>query len=125
MSTLVEQTLLIVKPDAVERGLLVTLLRRIPLQPIAARLFKPDPLVWLVHYEEHFGKDFYLGLIAQMKSGPVMPVIYEAVNGVQLVRDLALKLRAEFGTAGPRNLLHASDSLESADRELQLWRQLI
>jgi nucleoside diphosphate kinase len=60
MSALIERTLLIVKPDAVERGLLVTLLRRIPLQPTAMRLFKPDPLIWLVHYEEHYGKAFYL-----------------------------------------------------------------
>lgn len=125
MSALVENTLLIVKPDAIERGLLVTLLRRIPLQPLAARLFKPDPLVWLVHYEEHYGKPFYLGLINQMRSGPVMPVIYEAVNAVQLIRNLTMELRSEFGTAGPRNLLHASDSLESADRELKIWRQLL
>lgn len=125
MSALIERTLLIVKPDAVERGLLVTLLRRIPLQPTAMRLFKPDASIWMLHYKEHVGKSFFPGLLAQMKTGPVMPVIYEAVNGVELIRNLTMELRSEFGTAGPRNLLHASDSLSSADRELQLWQPLI
>jgi nucleoside-diphosphate kinase len=125
MSLLVERTLLLVKPDAVERGLLLALLQRIPLQPTAMRLFRPDIWVWNVHYAEHTGKPFFPGLIAQMKSGPVAAVIYEAVNGVDVIRQLALQLRAEFGTAGPRNLLHASDSLASADRELKLWVPLI
>lgn len=125
MSTLIENTLVIVKPDAVERGLLVTLLRRIPFQPTAMRLWRPLKGIWQLHYQEHLGKPFYPGLIAQMDSGPSMPIIYEGVNAVALLRNIVLELRAEFGTAGPRNLLHASDSLEAADRELQLWRPLI
>ena len=121
MSALFEKTLLIVKPDAIERGLLLPLLGEICFHPIKARMFTPFREIWAMHYHEHIGKDFYTRLSAHMSSGPIFAMIVGGVDAVHMARQRVLALREKYGTVGPRNLLHASDSVESAEFEVNLW----
>ena len=136
MST--EQTLILVKPDGVARGLSGEILRRIEAKGYritALRMLTADRELLAAHYEEHAGKPFYEPLIEFMSSGPVVAVRAEGERVIEGFRSLAGAtdptvaapgtirgdLGRDWGLAVQQNLVHGSDSTLSAERELALW----
>ncbi|PRH77987.1 nucleoside-diphosphate kinase [Streptomyces solincola] len=130
-----QRTLVLLKPDAVRRGLIGEIIGRIERKAgwtIAAmelRTLGQDTLEQ--HYGEHQGKPFYEPLVAFMKSGPVVALVVEGERVIEGVRRLAGptdpiaaepgSIRGDFGTIVRENLIHASDSEESAIRELKIF----
>ena len=131
----VDRTLIICKPDAVERGLvgeIVGRLERKGLRLVAAELRILDPDVLARHYSEHVGKDFYDDLVAFMSRGPVLIAVVEGPRDTwRVVRAMMgatdpMKadpgtIRGDFGTMVTENLVHGSDSADSARREARLF----
>ncbi len=133
-----ERTLVLVKPDAVERGLVGEVLRRIEAKGyalVALRIAVPARELLATHYAEHEGKGFFEDLLAFMSSGPVVAACIEGGRVVEGFRSLSGQtdptlaapgtLRGDFGRDwgnGPQeNIVHGSDSVESAERELGIW----
>jgi nucleoside-diphosphate kinase len=129
-----ERTLIIVKPDGMQRGLLGPILTRFEargLKFVGLKLMRVAPELAQRHYAEHEGKPFYPGLIAYITSGPVVVGCLEGTNAVQVVRStLGVTnpasaapgtIRGDFALDIGRNLVHASDAPETAVRELALW----
>jgi nucleoside-diphosphate kinase len=130
----VERTLVLVKPDAVERllvGEIVARLERRGLRLRAAKLIHVDEELARKHYAEHVDKPFFAGLVSFITSRPTLALAVEGESAVSAVRstmgatDPAKAapgtIRGDFGLSMPDNLVHGSDSLESAARELALW----
>lgn len=130
-----DRTLVICKPDSVERGLVGEILRRFEtkgLRLVAAELRTLDADTLARHYEEHVGKPFYDGLVEFMSRGPALVAVVEGPEDTwQVVRDMMgatnpLKaapgtIRGDLGTLFTENLIHGSDSLESAAREIGIF----
>lgn len=129
-----EVTLAIVKPDGVKRGLIGEILKRYEnkgLRLKAAKVVTPSIELLEKHYEEHKGKPFFKSLIEYMSSGPVFAMVLEGENAVKLVRMIngATKvedalpgtIRGDFASSTTYNVVHGSDSVESAKREIALW----
>ncbi|MDI3517973.1 MAG: nucleoside-diphosphate kinase [Caldanaerobacter sp.] len=129
-----EVTLAIVKPDGVKRGLIREILKRYEnkgLRLKAAKVVTPSIELLEKHYEEHKGKPFFKSLIEYMSSGPVFAMVLEGENAVKLVRMIngATKvedalpgtIRGDFASSTTYNVVHGSDSVESAKREIALW----
>ena len=138
MSTAVEETLVIVKPDGVARNLTGEILRRIEAkgyQIVDLRMLQPSRELLAAHYAEHEGKPFYEPLIEFMESGQVLAVRVAGNRVIEGFRSLAGTtdpsvaapgtirgdLGRDWGVAVQQNLVHGSDSPESAARELALW----
>ncbi len=134
----VEETLVIVKPDGVARNLTGEILRRIEAKGYVLtdlRMLTADRELLEKHYEEHAGKPFYEPLIEFMQSGPVVPIRIAGNRVIEGFRSLAGTtdptsaapgtIRGDFGRDWglkvQQNLVHGSDSPESAARELALW----
>ena len=130
----VERTLVLVKPDGVKRGLageIVGRLERKGLKIVAAKLVRVTPELAARHYAEHHGKPFYPGLVDHITSGPVLALALEGRSAIAVVRLLTGAtnpqtaqpgtIRGDFGLAMTPNLIHASDSPASAERELGLF----
>jgi nucleoside-diphosphate kinase len=131
---MVERTLVILKPDAVQRGLMGRLLARFEekgLKVVAARFqLLPRALVER-HYEPHRGKPFYPGLVDYMSKGPVLIVCLEGPFCIEATRRLMGAtfgykaepgtIRGDFTASKGMNLVHGSDSAESARREIELF----
>jgi nucleoside-diphosphate kinase len=130
----VERTLVLVKPDGVQRGLvgeIVGRLERKTLKIVAAKLVRVSPETAAKHYAEHAGKPFYPGLLAHITSGPVFALAVEGRSAIAVVRLITGAtnpqtaapgtVRGDFGSAVTPNLIHASDSPASAERELALY----
>ena len=131
-----ERTFLAVKPDAVQRGLvgeIISRLERKGFQMVAMRLMNPDRSLLELHYDEHRQKSFFRSLIIYMESGPVVATVWEGAGVVEAARRLLGAtnpltaapgtIRGDLGLETGRNLCHASDSVESARREIKLWFQ--
>lgn len=129
-----ERTLVLVKPDGVARGLAGEIVRRLEqktLKIVAARLMMVPPETAQKHYAEHAGKPFYPGLLTHITSGPVLALAVEGRSAIAVVRLLTGAtnpqtaapgtIRGDFGSAVTPNLIHASDSPASAERELALY----
>lgn len=129
-----ERTFAMVKPDGVKRGLIGEIIKRYEnkgLRLISAKVITPSIDILEKHYEEHKGKPFYNNLINYMSSGPVFAMILEGENAVKIVRILngATKveeampgtIRGDFCTSTTYNVVHGSDSIDSANREISLW----
>jgi nucleoside-diphosphate kinase len=129
-----ERTLVLIKPDGVQRGLIgeITLrLERRGLKLVAAKFLRVPLELAERHYAIHKGKPFYDGLIRYITSSPVMAMIWEGPNGVAAVRQTMGatrpteaapgSVRHDFGLEIGRNLTHASDSLSTAEEEVRLW----
>ena len=138
MSTPVEETLVLVKPDGVARGLTGEILRRIEAKGyIIADLKMVNASTELLHahYEEHIGKPFFEPLVEFMLSGPVVAVRLQGNRVIEGFRSLAGTtdpttaapgtirgdLGRDWGLKVAQNLVHGSDSPESSARELALW----
>ncbi len=136
MST--ERTLVLVKPDGVERGLTGEILRRIEAKGYRIAELKkvtPERSVLAAHYAEHEGKPFYEPLLEFMSSGPVVAVVFEGERVIEGFRALAGvsdptvaapgtirgDLGRDWGEKVQKNLVHGSDSVESAEREIAIW----
>jgi len=130
----VERCLIMLKPDAVERGLvgqLVSRFERKGFQLVALKFIHADSAILEKHYEEHAGKSFFAGLVDFMSRGPVVPMVWQGPNIVQIsrmmlgatdpVNSLPGTIRGDFGLSKQENLVHVSDSVESAKREIDLW----
>lgn len=129
-----EQTLVLIKPDAVQRGLIGEIILRLErrgLRLVAAKFMNVSQQLARTHYAIHEGKGFYEGLIAYITSSPVMAMVWEGPQAVAAVRQtmgdtLPLvappgSVRHDFGLMIGRNLTHASDKPENAVNEVQLW----
>ena len=136
--TAIEETLVLVKPDGVARGLTGEILSRIEAKGYALvdiRLVRADRDLLSKHYEEHVGKPFYEPLVNFMESGPVVAIRLAGNRVIEGFRSLAGTtdpttaapgtirgdLGRDWGAAVQQNLVHGSDSPESAARELALW----
>lgn len=130
----VERTLVLVKPDAVRRSLCGEIIARLERRGLAlrgAKLVQVDQELAGAHYAEHRGKDFFAGLVSFITSGPTLALVVEGESAVSVVRatmgatDPAKAapgtIRGDLGLSMPDNLVHGSDSPESAARELALW----
>jgi nucleoside-diphosphate kinase len=133
-----ERTLVIVKPDGVRHGQVGEVLRRIETKGyviVALDLRTAAADLLAQHYEEHLGKPFYNGLVEFMGSGPVVAAVIEGEQVIAAFRSLAgatdpVKaapgsirgdLGRDWGTSAQQNVVHGSDSPESAQREIALW----
>ena len=130
----VERTLVLAKPDAVGRGLageIVARLERRGLELRAAKLLLVDRGLAERHYAEHVEKPFFGELVAFITSGPTLAFVLEGEGAIAVVRttmgatnpaDAAPgTIRGDFALSMPDNLVHGSDSPESAEREIALW----
>jgi nucleoside-diphosphate kinase len=129
-----ERTLVLLKPDAVERrlvGEIVGRFERKGLRVAAMKMLRFDQALARRHYAEHVGKPFYPGLEAFITSGPVVALVLEADDVIVAVRALmgatrfpeALPgtIRGDLAFATTTNLVHGSDSVESAAREIPIF----
>ena len=131
---MVQRTLVLLKPDAIQRGLAGEIIGRIErrgLQLAAAKLIQIDEALAHRHYAEHVGKPFFDGLVDFITSGPVMAMVVEGVNAVEAVRSTMGStnpqdaapgtIRGDLAVSIGMNLIHGSDSEESAVREIGLF----
>lgn len=129
-----ETSLIILKPDAIQRGLAGTILQRFErkgLRIVGAKLMLVPKDTAEKHYAEHAGKPFYDGLIQFVTSSPVMVLAIQGLEAISVCRTLIGAtngrkadpgtIRGDFGMSGGFNMIHGSDSPESAERELALW----
>lgn len=129
-----ERTLILVKPDAMQRGLAGEVLKRFEqrgLKVVGLKLMQIDSALAEQHYAEHKGKPFFDGLVEYITSSPVVAAVFEGVNAVVAVRGSVGStdpsaaapgsIRSDYGLERGRNLVHASDSPESGVREIALF----
>lgn len=129
-----ERTFLMIKPDAVQRNLIgevVSRLERKGLKLVAAKLFQANEELAKEHYAEHVEKPFFNDLVSFITSGPVFTMVVEGKNVVEVTRTLVGEtnptkaapgtIRGDYGIDLGRNIIHGSDSNESAEREIGLW----
>jgi nucleoside-diphosphate kinase len=130
----VERTLVIIKPDGVQRqliGPIVTRLERRGLKIVALKLLQVSDDLARKHYAVHEGKPFYDPLIQYITSAPVVVMVVEGPNAIQVTRNTmgatnpvdaaSGTIRADFGLEIGRNLVHGSDGPETAATEISLW----
>jgi len=129
-----ERTLVLIKPDAVGRGLAGEILRRFELRGLEireARLLTVDHALAEEHYAEHAEKPFYGELVEFITSGPTLALVLEGEGAIATVRTTMGatnpadagpgSIRGDLALSMPDNLVHGSDSPESAAREIALW----
>ncbi len=129
-----ERTLVIVKPDGVQRRLVGPILSRLEargLRLVGLKFLQVPRALAERHYAEHEGKPFYVGLLAYITGGPVAVACFEGSNAVQMVRNTVGAtnplhaapgtIRGDYAVDIGRNLIHASDAPATAERELALW----
>jgi nucleoside-diphosphate kinase len=130
----VERTLILIKPDAVERALAGEILGRIErrgFRVVAGKLMRVDRALGERHYDEHREKPFFGELVEFITSAPTWALVVEGEGAVATLRttigatnpaDAAPgSIRGDLATSMPNNLVHGSDSPESAEREIALW----
>jgi nucleoside-diphosphate kinase len=129
-----ERTLIILKPDAVQRGLMGKIITRFEekgLQIVGLKMLTITPELAARHYVPHVGKPFYEGLVRFMTSAPVVVMALEGQGAIEVCRKMmgatfgfkaeAGTIRGDYGVSTSFNLIHGSDSAESAQAELTLW----
>jgi nucleoside-diphosphate kinase len=129
-----ERTLVLVKPDAVRRGLAGEIIRRFEARGLElreAKLLTVDQALAEEHYAEHAGKPFYGELVEFITSGPTLALVLEGEGAIATVRTTMGAtnpadagpgtIRGDLALSMPDNLVHGSDSPDSAAREIKLW----
>jgi len=129
-----ERTLVLVKPDGVQRGLIGEVINRLEqrgLKLVGMKLMEVDDALARQHYGEHVDRPFFGGLVEFITSAPVVAMAWEADDAVEAVRNTMGQtnptssppgtIRGDLGLDIGRNLVHGSDSPESAQRELSLF----
>lgn len=129
-----ERTYLMVKPDGVQRGLcgeIVSRFEKKGLKLVAMKLMVIPKETAETHYGEHKGKKFFDSLISYITSGPVLAMVWEGENAVAVCRQMMGKtnpqesapgtIRGDYGMQVGMNIIHGSDSVESAEREISIF----
>lgn len=129
-----ERTFIALKPDAVQRGLVGQVLSRFEAKGfklVAMKLVRPGAELVRSHYAEHEARPFFPALVSYMRSGPVLATVWEGAGVVRAARALLGAtnplaaapgtIRGDLAMDTGRNLCHASDGLEAANREIKLW----
>ena len=129
-----ERTFVAIKPDGVKRGLIGKIIARFEdkgFKIVGMKLLQVTPELAAKHYAEHLGKPFYNRLIYYITSAPIVAMVVEGYNAVESVRHMVgatdpLKadvgtIRADFAQIMQYNVIHASDSLASADSEIDIY----
>jgi len=129
-----ERTFVMLKPDAVSRGLMGEIISRFErkgLKMVAARFMEITEDIAAEHYAEHLEKPFYPKLLDFITSGPVLAMVWEGEDAIRVVRAIVGKtdptealpgtIRGDYGMIKTMNLIHASDSPESAEREIAIF----
>jgi nucleoside-diphosphate kinase len=129
-----ERTLVLIKPDGVQRGLVGEIVGRFErkgLKLVGLRMLDVSRELAERHYAVHAGKHFYAGLVEFITSGPVAAVALEGPDAIATVRRMVGRtmpneaepgtIRGDLGISGLRNLIHASDAPETASSELAMW----
>lgn len=129
-----EKTFVCIKPDGVQRGLIGEVVKRFESRGYilcAAKFMQVTPELAARHYAEHVGKPFYNGLVNYITAAPVFAMVWEGENVIAGVRQTVGAtnplnaapgtIRHDFAAKMDRNLIHASDSPESAEREIGIW----
>ncbi len=129
-----DRTFVMVKPDGVQRGLIGEIIRRFEKKGIkiaALKMMVITPELAAKHYAEHQGKSFFAGLVNFITSGPVVAIVLEGENVVPIVRAMigatnpqeaaSGTIRGDFAFTIDKNIIHGSDSPESALREIGLF----
>ncbi len=127
-----ERSLIILKPDAVQRGLIGTIIGRLEqrgLKLVGMKLMQIDEGLARKHYGEHEGKPFFNGLVSYITSGPVVVIAVAGENVIEMIRSTVGAtnpakaapgtIRGDYAVSIGRNLIHASDKPESGEREVQ------
>lgn len=128
-----DRTFVMIKPDGVQRGIIGAVISRLEakgLKLVAARLTMLSEEKVMEHYAEHVNKPFFPSLKAYVMSGPVLTMVWEGKGAVPIVRKLVGAtnpaeaapgtIRGDFGMETGKNVIHASDSAESAAREIAI-----
>ena len=131
-----ERTFIAIKPDVVKRGLIGRIIRKIEdkgFKIVALKMLQVSDELAAKHYAEHFGKPFYEALIKFITSGPIVAMVLQGENAVASVRKFMGQtdpneaevgsIRGDFAQVKRYNTIHGSDSLESAEREINLYFQ--
>ncbi|MDE3089527.1 MAG: nucleoside-diphosphate kinase [Chloroflexota bacterium] len=129
-----QQTLVIVKPDGVQRGLVGKILARFEergMKIAALKMVQVSRALAEKHYAVHKGKFFYEGLVSYISASPVVAMVLEGHEAIGVVRTMvgatrpweaaAGTIRGDYAMMGLRNLIHASDAPETAAAEIALW----
>jgi len=129
-----ERTFVAVKPDGVKRGIIGRIVQRFEdkgFKIVGMKLLQVTPELAAKHYEEHKGKSFYNRLIYYITSAPIVAMVVQGYHAVESVRQIVGTtsplnadvgtIRADFAQIMEYNVVHASDSLESANREIDIY----
>lgn len=129
-----EKTFVAIKPDGVKRGLIGELINRFERKGykiIGMKFLIPSISLVEEHYKEHVGKPFYPGLLKYFTSGPLVAMAISGINVVAGVRQIVGAtnpdkadvgtIRADYSQLMSQNVVHASDSVESGEREIGIW----
>ena len=129
-----EQSLVLIKPDAIQRGLAGTIIDRLErrgLKLVAMKMIHMNKALAKQHYAIHTGKPFFEGLVNYITSSPIIAAVFEGKRAVEIIRQAmgatdpakaeAGSIRGDFGLDIGRNLVHGSDSVENAGKEISLF----
>ena len=129
-----ERSLVLIKPDAMQRGLVGTIINRIEevgLKPVAAKMLHMDKELARRHYAIHKDKPFFNSLVNYITSAPIIAIIFEGKNAVEVIRKImgatdpakaeAGTIRGDFGLDIEHNTIHGSDSIKTANEEISLF----
>jgi nucleoside-diphosphate kinase len=129
-----ERSLVLIKPDAIQRGLagqIVSRLEQKGLKIVAMKMLHMDEKLAQRHYAIHKGKAFFNGLVDFITSSPIIAIVFQGKNAVEIIRQMMGEtdpvkarsgtIRGDFGIDIGHNLVHGSDSLEHASKEIELF----
>ena len=129
-----ERSLVLIKPDAMEKGLAGAIISRLEgqgLRLVALKMLHMDKALAKRHYAIHKNKAFFEGLINYITSAPIIAIVFEGKGTVEVIRKMmgatdpakaeAGTIRADFGTDIQNNVVHGSDSIETAEKEIKLF----
>ena len=129
-----ERSLVLIKPDAIQRGLAGEIISRLEqkgLKIVAMKMLHMDEKLAQRHYAIHKGKAFFNGLVDFITSSPIIAIVFQGKNAVEIIRQMMGEtdpvkarsgtIRGDFGIDIGHNLVHGSDSLENASKEIELF----
>ena len=129
-----EKTLVLIKPDAFSKHYSGDIIKRYEQEGfrlVAMKMMMMDERLASIHYAEHIGRSYYEDLVGFMTSGPIIAMVLEGEDAIARVREINGKtnpaeaaegtIRKQFAASGSRNAVHASDSPESASREIHIF----
>ncbi|CAD7695463.1 unnamed protein product [Ostreobium quekettii] len=133
-SSVQEKSFIMIKPDGIHRGLIADIIKRFEAKGyklVAIKVMVPSKDLASKHYEEHAQRPFYPGLVTFLSSGPVVAMVWEGKDVIKYGRKMIGAtnplastpgtIRGDYGIDVGRNIIHGSDSVESAQREIALW----